>query len=227
MGTVIQSGSRLTVDNSGDFIYYLYQGHIHGFALTKTGENYCPSDTGRDRYYVQGNSNTSHRKATAIQVSPDSDSTMYVTSSNKGVVQKVTLTGDNTLTSVTLAGRKINAENTASAGALSAAEVNLWGPKALFVTSTKVWVSDNKATIQEFDENKFTVANIDTSWQAEYGGQKETRFEGAKEAIKAVVSDSSLTAGANFGYGFWNAGVLGAGKGNINTVGKGYYCHRR
>ena len=122
-------------------------------------------------------------------------------------------------------GRKRNAENTASAGALSAAEVNLWGPQALFVTSTKVWVSDNKATIQEFDENKFTVANIDTSWQAEYGGKKETRFEGAKEAIKAVVSDSSLTAGANFGYGFWNAGVLGAGKGNINTVGKGYYCH--
>ena len=55
---------------------------------------------------------------------------MYVTSSNKGVVQKVSLTGDNTLTSVTLAGRKMNAENTASAGALSAAEVNLMGSKS-------------------------------------------------------------------------------------------------
>ena len=228
LGTVIQSGIRLTVDNSGGFVYYNYQGHIHGYALTKTGNNYCPSDTGRDKYYAQGNSNTSHRKATAIQVSPDSDSTIYVTSFDHGVVQKVLLTGDNTLKSVILAGRKRDAENTASAGALSAAEVNLWGPQALFVTSTKVWVSDNKATIQEFDENKFTNAlypNIDTSWQAEYGGKKETRFEGAKEAIKAVVSDSSLTAGANFGYGFWNAGVLGEGKGNINTVGKGYYCH--
>ena len=50
--------------------------------------------TGHDRYYSQGSSNTSHRKAEAIQVSPDSDSTMYVTSSNKGVVQKVSLTGD-------------------------------------------------------------------------------------------------------------------------------------
>ncbi|MDA7750429.1 PilC/PilY family type IV pilus protein [Candidatus Pelagibacter sp.] len=225
LGNVIERGFDLTVDNSGGFIYYTFQGHIYGYALTKTGDNYCPSDEGHDRYYSQGSSNISHRKAEAIQVSPDSDSIMYVASSNKNVVQKVSLTGDRTLTSVTLAGRDSEAENTASAGALSAAEVNLKGPKALFVTSTKVWVSDKKATIQEFDENKFTVANIDTSWQAEYGGKKETRFEGAKRAIKAVVSDSSLTAGANFGYGFWNAGVLGEGKGNINTVGKGYYCH--
>ena len=225
LGNIIEKGFDLTVDNSGGFIYYTFQGHIYGYALTKTGDNYCPSDEDHDRYYRQGSSNTSHRKAEAIQVSPDSDSIMYVASSNKDVVQKVSLTGDSTLTSVTLAGRDSEAENTASAGALSAAEVNLKGPKALFVTSTKVWVSDNKATIQEFDENKFTVANIDTSWQAEYGGKKETRFEGAKRAIKAVASDSSLTAGANFGYGFWNAGVLGEGKGNINTVGKGYYCH--
>ena len=38
LGTVIQSGIRLTVDNSGGFVYYNYQGHIHGYALTKTGE---------------------------------------------------------------------------------------------------------------------------------------------------------------------------------------------
>ena len=55
--------------------------------------------------------------------------------------------------------------------------------------------------------------------------KKRLDLKELRRAIKAVVSDSSLTAGANFGYGFWNAGVLGAGKGNINTVGRGYYCH--
>ena len=82
---------------------------------------------GRDKFYRQGNSTLLIEKLTAIQVSPDSDSIMYVASSTSNVVQKVSLTGNNTLTQVTLAGRKKDAENTASAGALSAAEVNLFG----------------------------------------------------------------------------------------------------
>ena len=56
--------------------------------------------------------------------------------------------------------------------------------------------------------------------------KKRPEFTGAQKAIKAVVSDSSLTAGANFGYGFWNSGVLGIGRGLPGDVGKGEYCHR-
>ena len=54
LGNVIEKGFDLTVDNSGGFIYYTFQGHIYGYALTKTGDNYCPSDEGHDRYYSQG-----------------------------------------------------------------------------------------------------------------------------------------------------------------------------
>ena len=142
LGNVILQGFDLTVDNSGGFIYYTFRGNIYGYALEERGNNYCPKNEDYDKFYRQGSSSTSHRKAEAIQVSPDSDSIMYVASSTTNVVQKVSLTGDNTLTSVILAGRRKDAENTASAGALSAAEVNLERPIALFVTSTKVWVSD-------------------------------------------------------------------------------------
>ena len=41
---------------------------------------------------------------------------------------------------------------------------------------------------------------------------RSTRYEGAKQAILAVVSDSSLTSGANFGYGHWNSGESGGAK---------------
>ncbi len=206
LGNDIENSYRLTVDNSGSYVYYINSGNISGYELEERGNNYCPKDFVRDRFYSENNS--SLKRADAIQVSPDDDDIMYVASSRSDVVQKVTLT-NTTLTQVTLAGRKKDAENTANAGALNAGEVNLLDPIALFVTSTKVWVSDKKSTIQEFDENKFTAANINTSWQAEYGGKQETRFEGAKRAIKAVVSDSSLTAGANFGYGHWNSGEGG------------------
>jgi len=222
--TVIQKGTDLTVDNSGNYIYYNWRGHIFGYALTKTENNYCPSDTGRDRVYQKGNTSTKHRSASSIEISRDADDIMYVASNSQNVVQKVQLTGDTTLTSVTLAGRRNRANNTADAGELDAANVNFYKPHALFVTSTKVWVSDLKATIQGFNENDFTAASINTSWQNEYGGGKGTRYEGAKKAIVTVVSDSALTSGANFGYGHWNSGESGGGK---RSVRGGWQCHAR
>ena len=59
-----------------------------------------------------------------------------------------------------------------------------------------------KASIQEFniedDDNIY--------WIQEMGSTKLTRLGGAIKAIEAVVDDSSLTEGANFGFGVWNAG---------------------
>ena len=43
-------------------------------------------------------------------------------------------------------------------------------------------------------------------WLGQYGGAKVSRFDGAKEAIIDIISDSSLQAGANFGFGHWNGG---------------------
>ncbi|MCS5653847.1 MAG: PilC/PilY family type IV pilus protein, partial [Candidatus Marinimicrobia bacterium] len=222
LGIDIRDSTDLTVDNSGDFLYYIWRGRIYGYELTKTGNNYCPSDTGWDRRYYHGTTSTTHRKASAIEISREDDSIMYVASGAHNVVQKVNLTGSTSLTSVTLAGRRQKANNTADAGALDADEVNFWGANALFVTSTKVWVSDLKATIQEFNEDKFTAASIDDSWQNEYGGGKLTRYEGAKKAITAVVTDSALTSGANFGYGHWNAGESGGAKKSHRG---GWQCH--
>ena len=221
LGRVIQNtSSDLTVDNAGEFIYYTWNGSIYGYNLTSDGSNFCPTDDGTfAKEYVKGTTSSTHRAASAIQVSPESNSVIYIASGSENVVQRVSLTSTSTLTSVTLAGRSQNENNTANAGALAAANVNFTTPNSLFVSSSTVWVSDRKATIQEFTENNFTAANIDTSWQNEYGGSIETRFAGAKKAINAVVTDTSLTSGANFGYGHWNSGELGRGKGNRRTVG--------
>ena len=225
LGGSIKGSHDLTVDNSGSYIYYARWGRVYGYALTKTGNNYCPSDATWNRRYYHGKTSTTLRKANAIEISRDDDSIMYVASHRENVVQKVNLTGDQTLTSVTLAGRRNRANNTADASALAAANVNFWKANALFVTSTKVWVSDKKATIQEFNENDFTAASINTSWQNEYGGGKGNRYEGAKKAIVAVVSDSALTSGANFGYGHWNSGE--SGKGKKSWPKGGYQCHAK
>ena len=52
-----------------------------------------------------------------------------------------------------------------------------------------------------------TDALKDTAWRARYGGAKKSKFDGAKDAIEEIVTDSSLTSGANYGFGHWNSGT--------------------
>ena len=41
------------------------------------------------------------------------------------------------------------------------------------------------------------------------GGPRIRRWDGVKQAINAIVNDTTLTTGAHFGFGHWNAGESG------------------
>jgi len=224
LGGVINRGWDLTVDNSGSFIYYIWRGNIYGYPLTKSGDNYCPSSTSWTKKYRWGNGNSRVRKASGIDIARDgADNIMYVVSHTKNKIQKIELTSNTTLTSLAEAGRKKKSNNTADPGELAAASVNVWRPGTLYISSSKIWITDLKGSIQEFDEDIFE-SSTNTSWQKEYGGAKVTRYEGAKQAILGVVSDTSLTSGANFGYGHWNSGESGGKK---KSARGGWQCHKR
>ena len=78
------------------------------------------------------------------------------------------------------------------------------------------------------DDDLFDGTNDDTAWLMEMGSDPRNRWQGAKLAIKTLMNDQSLTAGAHFGFGHWNAGH-GAENGfrkNTWPYG-GKYCHRR
>ena len=223
IGAVMRGGD-LTVDRQGNHIYYIWASQVYGYELTERGNNYCPTDVDYDRRYRKAGGGHRVRPTVGIDMARDADDVMYVISKNKNLVQKVQLLTDTTLTSVATAGRKRRASNTADAGALNANQVNFWRPTSLFVSATKVYVTDLKASIQEFDIDDFTAAAINDSWQAQYGGAKLNRYQGAKKAIATVVTDSSLTSGANFGYGHWNSGESGKGKKSHRG---GWQCHAR
>ena len=224
LGAVIKRGWDLTVDRQGNHIYYIWASQVYGYELTKRGNNYCPTDTSYDRRYTKSNSGNKVRPTVGIDMARDADDIMYLISRNRNLVQKVQLLTDTTVTSVATAGRRNRSSNTADAGALDANMVNFWRPTSLFVSATKVYVTDLKASIQEFDIDDFTAAAINDSWQAQYGGAKLNRYQGAKKAIATIVTDSSLTSGANFGYGHWNSGESGRGKRSHRG---GWQCHAR
>ena len=104
------------------------------------------------------------------------------------------------------------AMNTEDSGSLSANSVRFNNPVGIHVTSDRILVASRAGTVDVFNENLFTAADKDTAWLQQMGGGAVTRWNGVKQAMSAIVSDTTLTSGANFGYGHWNAGETGGHK---------------
>ena len=51
-----------------------------------------------------------------------------------------------------------------------------------------------------------TAFDLNLNFIKSLGAPPKTRMQGAHEAIKAIVTDSSLTAGVNFGFAYWSSG---------------------
>ena len=227
--------SAVAVDeNDQPTFYYLPRNDIYGYTLGRIGTtgNFEITDAGAParRYNARANRRTLDTRlasATAMDFDPDDDSIAYVVSFWRNVVQKVQLTGNTTFTILERAGtgrRSRGRMNVAAAGELNANRVIFNRPVAVHVTRTRVLVgSRNGSTIDVFDEDLFNAANQNDAWLLQMGGGRMTRWTGVKRAISAILSDTSLTTGAHFGYGHWNAGEHGRGRDQAQG---GRRCHR-
>ena len=182
--------------DDGNYLYVAnrYTRHIEGYALSFDGNTYCPTDSTKDREYADARTGNAIRSAEVVEVDPDDSDVLWVGSYAADTLQKVTLTSDTTLTLDATKGSYGKGDTT------SDSDVNMIDPYGLYVTSDKVYVGVRNPTILQFANDS------SITWQNQMGGGAKTRLQGAKDAIKAVVSDSSLTSGANFGYGHWNSG---------------------
>ena len=214
--------------------YYLPRGHIYGYTLGRVGASgnfEITSGNAPSRTYTANarrrTVDTRLASATAMDFDPDDDSIAYVVSFWRNVVQKVQLTGNTTFTILERAGtgrRSRGRMNVAASGELNANSVIFNRPSAVHVTSTRVFVGSQwGSTVDVFDEDLFNATNQNDAWLLQMGGGRMTRWTGVKRAITSILSDTSLTTGAHFGYGHWNAGEHGGGR--DRALG-GRRCHR-
>jgi len=201
---ILNEHTRIALDPAGEYFYFA-KGHIYGLQLEKQGNNYCPKSYTEKRTYKTDHDATSipnMHNVSQIEVDPNDKNIIYITSYEDTKLQKLTIVSNNTLNSEVIRGTE-SQMNTKEDG-----DVKFFKPHGLHVSSSKVWVGDQKPSLQEFDKGS---ANL--TWLNTYGVGK-SRMAGAKIAINAIVSDSTLTTGANFGYGYWNAGVDGSHNGS-------------
>ena len=223
---IARFSNRMSVNNEGTIVYISDNrtGDLVGHTLTPMGSTYEIGAETRRCTSVNSPELTSQvMSATAVEVSPDNSNIVYITSHLSHALQKLQLTDTDctVVTSIGL-GAASNAKNSGDPNTLAAGDVNFNTPWGFHVTSTRVLVATHRGFVDEFDEDLFTVAGRDTAWLQQMGGPRVRRWDGVKEALNAILNDTTLTTGAHFGFGHWNAGENQGRRGPRG----GQYCHR-
>ena len=221
--------SGFDVTSDGKLIWHARNGVLFANSLEVSGAGF--KDTGtRVRECNQSSTdnfsgtNPDRAHAYDISIDPDDDNIGYISSQADGVIQKINLSNCDVIASIGMGGKRPG-DNDASANSLDADDVKFWKPTFIRATSTKVIVGTLRGYADEFDKSKFTAADRDTAWLQQMGAPKILRWDGLKDAIRAVVNDTTLTSGAYFGFGHWNSGEDCRRK-KCRPRG-GYICHIR
>ena len=196
----------VAVDSSGSNFYAYNYRYLYRFAI---GSNKCPSTGYSSRIYK---SNWAH--SFGMRFHPSNDNIFYATNYYGHKLQKITLnTAKTAYDSISSVGRCCN-------GSSSSSNVRMFYPRAIAIDST-----NSRIAVADYYKNSIQFFDFNLGFIKEIGGSAGTRMTGAHEAIKAIVTDSSLTAGVNFGFAYWASGSAGfrSWSGNI-TTGKANPC---
>ena len=205
-----KSAYSAAVDSSGSNFYIHRYRYLYRFAI---GSNKCPSTSYTSRIY-----RSSWRYSFGMKFHPTDDSILYATSYYEHKLYKFTLNAaKKAFSSVASVGRCCRGK---SAGT----NVRMYYPRNIDIDS-----SNNVIAVADWINSSTKFFELDLTFIKEFGGSAGTRMSGAHEAIKAIVTDASLTSGVDFGFGYWSWGGSPGFKswsGNI-TTGKASPCTSR
>ena len=223
---------RLSVANDLSRVYFTnaLTGNLEGYSLIPSGGAYnlgnrvvnCPAS-------INPTLSSDLAYTTGVRLDPSDNNIIYTTSRFSHAVQKIQISGS-TCSVITHVGSG-NLSNVANGGSdpgdLAADNVNFNNPWGLHITNNdadnKIYTATRRGYVDEFDKSTFTLGSRNSSWQKQMGGPRVRRWDGVKAAINAIVNDTTLTTGAYFGFGHWNAGMYGRGR---TAYMGGRHCHR-
>ena len=228
----LRTMGRLSVNNEGTMVYMTdyRDGNVRGFNLDLASPTPLASITMPNRTCTKVNNpdlSNDVMHATTVAVSPDDSDILYIGSHINHAIQKLEFTSDTDCVVRASIGSGVNSviANKGTSADTAADDVRfsrVWGIH-VDAERNRILTATTRGYVDEFNETNFTVANRDTSWLQQMGGPRVRRWDGVKDAINAIVNDTTLTTGAHFGFGHWNAGRSGLGKNSRNG---GAYCHR-
>ena len=199
----------MAVDASGNNFYSINYNRMYRFTINQSTR--CPNTNWSAQWSWGGS------YAFGMDNHPSDDSIFYLNNYYAHRTEKITINSSkNNIQSRTFAGRCCTGKSTST-------NIRMYYPWGVSVDKT-----NNRVISTTYVKMSVHVLDLNLGFLKEFGGSSGTRMDGAKEAIKAIVTDSSLTAGVNFGYAYWSSGGAGFSNwyGNI-TTGRAIPCSSR
>ena len=177
-----ESGSA--VDPSGNYYYAAYGRNLYRHKIDNNG---CITNS-----YSVATLNSYYMNRAAIRFHPTNDNILYAASMFR-----------HRLTKITLDSSSFRANSYKSVGRCCRGKSNATRQYFYYPYGVAIDKTNNRVWATSYYTGSAIGYDLDLNFYREYGGSSGTRMSGAHEAIKAVVTDSSLTAGVNFGFGYW------------------------
>ncbi len=189
----------------GDYIYY-YRGNRIYRSRLNTGGSACPQNSVSGSFYYPEGSYV------GLERDPNNSNVLFTLSWSNSRLKKITVNSSgNGATTNWTKGRRSRSESNAS-------NLYFYYPWGLGWDE-----SNNRLLGSNLNNGQIHVLDSNGGWIKSIGGRPKTRMQAAYEAIEAIVKDSSLTSGVDFGFAYWSSGASGFNRwhGNHKT-GQGY-----
>ena len=205
--------TAIAVDKNHQYLYVTNEyGKIYSFKLDKSGSDVCinPRDPAEDSF--PNPCGISH----GLVTDPDDPNILYATGYESHQICKMTLNNGSYVSS-TIKG----VENLSAPQSIDA-EPYLMQPQS--IKFDRDINGEKNLIVANTGRMEVIIVNRDLKFKKAFGLEGVSRLRGAMESIKAVVTDSTLTAGANFGLGLWSGGTNSKYIGWNNSKDQSQYC---
>mgnify|MGYP000077945430 CR=1 FL=1 len=182
---------------SGNYIYYYRSNRIYRAQLSSgTGCPFYNSNT--NFYYPEGS-------YVGLEANPNNSMELWTLSWSMSRLKKINAlpNGYTYTTQKTTGSRSMSASSTSN--------LYFYYPWGLGWDS-----NNNRILAANLNNGQVHVLDTNGTWIKSIGGAPKTRMQAAHEAILALVTDSSLTSGVDYGFAYWAHGSSGFSRWNGN-----------
>mgnify|MGYP006126259695 FL=1 len=200
---LVFTGSFLEIDKSGSYMMGIEpmgaanSSRMHQFELS-SGLGSCPNITPSNTYTVP----VKFTQLKDIEIHPTKADTFLISKQFKIYEYNIAINQFDTGGTNGIGKFRSNFKRNYSPRNINQIQFNRAHGIAVDVTNERIYVADRLADkIQVFDKNWGFIKIMGST------GTGGSRMVAASNAIKDVVTDSNLTSGAHFGFGYWSNSV--------------------
>ena len=176
---------------SGNYLYAHYRRYMYRGTLTSanSGRNMCPANFKEYRTYSFG------WWSYGMAAHPTNPNELYIMGRNNNKLYKATINSNGTGHTVNWTKGRYGWNKVSTAS-----NTYFYYPEGVHYDE-----NNDRLIVAGYYARKIQVFENDGTFIKQYGGATIlTRMQAAHKALKAIVNDSNLTSGVNFGFGYWS-----------------------